>query len=98
MVTKVKHANHAFFVWSPRDGQEKVAGLGDSENGEFRPCKNLMPTRISAKIRNLILYFWAIFLLKTFNLFTTMQLQYYSAIIEDILEKQHHISSFLRSY
>ena len=37
-------------------------------------------------------------LLKTFNLFTTIQLQYYSAIIEDILEKQHHISSFLRSY
>ena len=24
-----------------------------------------------------------------------MQLQYYSAIIEDILEKQHHISSLM---
>ena len=34
-----------------------------------------------------------LFLLKTFNSFTTMQLQYYSAIIEDILEKQKQISS-----
>ena len=34
-----------------------------------------------------------VFLLKTFNSFTTMQLQYYSAIIEDILEKQKQISS-----